>query len=257
MSAAGPAGDAGGSAGGSSPVEAVIFDWGGTLTPWHTIDHLAQWEAFAAGSGAPQEARPGLATRLLEAEAHLWARARGEGHRSGALPEVLAAVGLDPVSPRVAAGLAAYREFWVPHTITHPQVRPLFEGLRSRGLRIGVLSNTLWSREYHRGVFERDGVLGFIDGDVYSSEIAHTKPHPQIFAEAARRVGVPAARCVYVGDRAFEDIHGGHEAGMRAILVPHSDIPLDQLVEIDAVPDAVAHELIDILSILDTWASRR
>ena len=95
-------------------MEAVIFDWGGTLTPWHTIDHLAQWEAFAAGSGAPQEARPGLATRLLEAEAHLWARARGEGHRSGALPEVLAAVGLDPVSPRVAAGLAAYREFFTP-----------------------------------------------------------------------------------------------------------------------------------------------
>ena len=30
----------------------------------------------------------------------------------------------------------------------------------------------------------------------------------------------------------------------------------DQLVEIDAVPDAVAHELIDILATLDDWARR-
>ena len=26
-------------------VRAVIFDWGGTLTPWHTIDHEALWRA--------------------------------------------------------------------------------------------------------------------------------------------------------------------------------------------------------------------
>ena len=32
---------------GSTPVEAVIFDWGGTLTPWHTIDLAEQWRVYA------------------------------------------------------------------------------------------------------------------------------------------------------------------------------------------------------------------
>ena len=33
------------------------------------------------------------------------------------------------------------------------------------------------------------------------------------------------ARCVYVGDRLFDDIWGAHQAGLRAIHVPHSVIP--------------------------------
>jgi putative hydrolase of the HAD superfamily len=42
---------------------------------------------------------------------------------------------------------------------------------------------------------------------------------------------------------------------MRAIRVPHSDIPLGQQVEVDAIPDGVAHQLLDILDILDGWQS--
>lgn len=29
------------------PVEAVIFDWGGTLTPWHAVDLGEQWRVYA------------------------------------------------------------------------------------------------------------------------------------------------------------------------------------------------------------------
>ena len=31
-----------------------------------------------------------------------------------------------------------------------------------------MLSNTIWTRDYHRGIFERDGVLDLLDADVYS-----------------------------------------------------------------------------------------
>jgi hypothetical protein len=30
------------------PVRAVIFDWGGTLTPWHMVDHVALWREVCA-----------------------------------------------------------------------------------------------------------------------------------------------------------------------------------------------------------------
>jgi len=33
---------------GAVTIDAVIFDWGGTLTPWHTIDHVALWQAACA-----------------------------------------------------------------------------------------------------------------------------------------------------------------------------------------------------------------
>ena len=136
------------------------------------------------------------------------------------------------------------------------QVRPLWEGLRERGLRVGVLSNTIWPGEYHRSVFERDGVLDLIDAQVYSSEIAWTKPHAEAFRAAADAVGVRPQEAVYVGDRLFEDVHGSQAAGMRAIWIPHSQIPVAQQVAVDVQPDAVAHDLLDILAIVDGWHGR-
>jgi putative hydrolase of the HAD superfamily len=98
---------------------------------------------------------------------------------------------------------------------------------------------------------------GRIDGAVYSSEITHVKPHPVAFAAAIAAVGEfePEA-CVYVGDRLFEDVHGAQRAGMRAIHIPHSDIPPDQRVEVDVRPDAVAHQLLDVLKHVDNWNAR-
>ncbi|MDQ6896922.1 MAG: HAD family hydrolase, partial [Actinomycetota bacterium] len=138
-------------------------------------------------------------------------------------------------------------------TWTDPQIRPLWEGLHDKGIRVGVLSNTIWSRDYHRGLFARDGVLDLVDGDVYSSETPWVKPEPEIFREAARRIDVAPEACVYVGDRGYEDVHGPQSAGMRAILVPHSDIPASQQVTHDATPDAVAHQLLDVLDIVCAW----
>ncbi len=58
---------------------------------------------------------------------------------------------------------------------------------------------------------------------------------------------------VYVGDRMFEDVHGPQQVGMRAIWIPHSEIPLDQQVAVDVTPDAQAHELLVVLGIVDRW----
>ncbi|HET7477343.1 MAG TPA: HAD family hydrolase [Dermatophilaceae bacterium] len=241
--------------GSAPPVEAVIFDWGGTLTPWHTVDVAAQWHAYAARVHVEDEAaRVDLARRILAAEDVAWQRIRGDGS-STRMDQILREVGVDLDHVSHEAALAAYRQFWEPHTFTDPQVQPLWERLRDRGVRVGVLSNTIWPADYHRGVFERDGVLHLIDADVYSSEIPWAKPHPEAFREAARTLGVRPEAAVYVGDRPFEDVHGAQRAGMRAIWVPHSDIPEAQQVRVDVEPDAVAHELLDVLDIVAAWAA--
>ena len=234
---------------------AIIFDWGGTLTPWHCVDLEEQSRVFARQVHAEEAQALSLAGRIMAAEDAAWVRSRTE-HSSARLHEILAEAGLADGDLRREAALAAYQEFWEPHTFTDKQVRPLWEGLRKRGVRVGVLSNTIWPREYHRGVFERDGVLDLIDADIYSSELDWTKPHPEAFRAAAAALGVDPSETVYVGDRPFEDIHGSQLAGMRAIWVPHSQIPVGQQVAVDVTPDGVARELLDILDILDGWQSR-
>ncbi|GAA1890835.1 HAD family hydrolase [Lapillicoccus jejuensis] len=239
---------------GARDVRAVVFDWGGTLTPWHTVDLAAQWRDFAAEYHVDEpHLRDDLAARIAAAEDAGWRRGRGDDHASARFEEILAEAGVVADDPRAVVAGAAYRRFWEPHTWTDPQVRPLWEALRDNGIRVGVLSNTIWSRDYHRGVFERDGVLDLLDADVYSSETPWVKPHPEIFRFAADRVGVAPEHCVYVGDRAYEDVHGPQAVGMRAIWVPHSDIPEGQQVAVDAVPDGVAHELLDVLDLVLGW----
>ncbi len=244
-------------------VDAVVFDWGGTLTPWHDVDLPEQWRVFAREvHGVPVdspevpeadlERAHRLAERILEVESAAWRRGREE-HGSATLADILDEAGVDAEHDRHHLALAAYQGFWEPHTVTDRQVRPLWEGLRERGIKVGVLSNTIWSREYHRGIFERDGVLDLVDADVYSSEIGHVKPHPEAFLAICRALGVAPERAVYVGDRLYEDVHGPQQVGMRAIWVPHSDIPESQRVEVTAHPDARVHELLDVLAVVDGW----
>lgn len=244
-------------------LDAVIFDWGGTLTPWHEVDLGEQWRVFAreihgVPVGSPDvdpddlAAAHELAERILAVESRAWQRGRVD-HESATLDDILQEAGADPRQDRHLLALAAYRRFWEPHTHTDPQVRPLWEGLHERGIRVGVLSNTIWSREYHRGIFARDGVVDLIDADVYSSEIDHVKPHPEAFRAACHALDVEPERSVYVGDRIYEDVFGPQQVGMRAIWVPHSSVPASQRVAVDATPDAVAHELADVLDIVDGW----
>lgn len=234
-----------------SRVRAVIFDWGGTLTPWHgEIDYQQEWLGYAQ-VWAPDDAAP-LAARLVVAADDAWRQARTD-HSSASVQSIVRAAGLDPDDPRHRRAAAAHIAFWDKHTHTDPLVRPLWEWLRDNDIRVGVLSNTIWSREHHRGIFARDAVLDLIDGDVYSSEIPWAKPHPAAFRAAAAAVGVDPVECVYVGDRRFEDIHGSQRVGMRAILVPHSDVPAAQQVAVQTEPDGIVDTLDQVADFVRRW----
>ena len=238
----------------SRSVDAVVFDWGGTLTPWHDVDLVAQWYAYAQVYDPVHAAA--LAQRLFDAEESFWRRQRdtrgaeGTGH----LDRVFELAGVDIASWRHTEALEAYLEAWDPHTHTDPDALPLLEGLRADGVLVGVLSNTMWPRAQHEAVFERDGVAHLIDGAVFTSETDVAKPHAESFRAAMAAVGVSdPARVVFVGDRPWDDIHGAQEMGMRAILIPHSDIPAHQQVPVDVTPDAVIERLGEVLGVVRGW----
>ena len=203
-------------------VAAVIFDWGGTLTPWHTIDHEALWREVCAPHFPAGEAEV-VAAALCAAEREMWVAADAK-YTSGTLQQIMAQAGVEPTK----ALLASYFELWDPHTLTDPEAAPLLRELRRR----------------------RDGVLELIDAAVYTSEIAWSKPHPEAFRAIMAALGVDAPqKCVFVGDRPYDDIHGAKGAGMRAVLIPHSEVP----PYADAVPDAVISRLSELPALLDTW----
>jgi putative hydrolase of the HAD superfamily len=225
-------------------VEAVIFDWGGTLTPWHTVDHRALWREVCALHFAGEHAERHAAA-IHAAERELWLAAERDS-RSATMSQVFELAGVTATE----AFLDSYVGAWEPHTFTDPDVPELLAYLGARDIRVGVLSNTMWPRSWHEEVFRRDGVLDLIDGAVYTSEIDWTKPHPEAFQAAMAAVGVsdPAA-CVFVGDRPYDDVHGAQSLGMRAVLVPNSDVPAFAGAE----PDAVIARLADLAPLIDAW----
>jgi putative hydrolase of the HAD superfamily len=225
-------------------VDAVIFDWGGTLTPWHTIDVAELWASVCALHFPAKDATASAAA-LHGAESQLW-RVSAQAHRSATMDALFELAGV----AATADLLASYVRAWEPHTYTDPDVPDLFRHLRARGIRVGVLSNTMWPRRWHDDVFRRDGVLDLIDGAVYTSEIDWTKPHPEAFRAAMAAIGTSdPARCVFVGDRPFDDVHGAQRAGLRAVLVPNSDVP----PYASAVPDAVISRLAELPALLAAW----
>jgi putative hydrolase of the HAD superfamily len=225
-------------------VKAVILDWGGTITPWHHLDQEALWRDVCAPH-FPPELLASVATALLAAENACWRRCEDE-HRSSTLDQVFAQAGVTPH----AGLLETYFRLWEPHTYTDPDLAPLLRTLRERGIRVGVLSNTMWPRELHERVFLRDNVLDLIDGAIYSSEIPWTKPHPEAFRAAMAAIGVnDPASCVFVGDRPYDDIFGAKSLGMRTALVPNSTVPAHAA----GIPDVVINRLADLLPHLDNW----
>ena len=231
------------------PIDAVIFDWGGTLTAWHDIDFHAESLALAQAVVNADHDVEVSRERLHLAGNTIWGRSR-DHQQSSTVADLFDEAGLehDP------ALLTAYWEFWEPHTYTDPAVRPTWAALRDAGLKVGVLSNTIWPRAWHERIFERDGVLDLLHGAVYTSEIPWTKPSPRAFAKAMEVVGATdPARCVYVGDRLFDDVWGAQNAGLRAVHLPHSNIPAEQVGHTEGQPDAVIQGLFELPDLLKDW----
>ena len=116
------------------------------------------------------------------------------------------------------------------HFFLYEDVAPVLKDLASRGLKIGLISNShrpLMSFQQH---FELDGL---ITAAVSSSEHGFMKPHPSIFQAALTLAGAQASESVMVGDSLSHDIDGARGVGMRGVLVhrspdsaPQTDVPV-------------------------------
>jgi putative hydrolase of the HAD superfamily len=82
---------------------------------------------------------------------------------------------------------------------------------RQAGVATGLVSNSWGTRRYPRGLL---GEL--FDGLVISGEVGMRKPAPAMYQLGAERIGIPADRCVYVDDLAF-NLDPARELGMTPV----------------------------------------
>ena len=132
------------------------------------------------------------------------------------------------------------------HFALYDDVVPVLQALVSRGVRIGLISNS------HRSLssFERHFALdGLIHTAVSSLEHGFMKPHRSIFDAALRQLDVAATEAVMVGDSYTHDIEGARAAGMRGVLVQRSPHETATPVPAD-VP--VIRGLAELLPLIDT-----
>lgn len=230
-------------------IDAVLFDWGGTLTPFHNIDLVEMWAA-AARVISP-DASDQLADALLASEQAAWRRT-AEGAESFTTEQVIRSacesVSLpDPMDLLERASLA-YRDEWAGYLMARPEAAGVLAGLRRENLRTGLLSNTHWPREWQEAALAADGLLPLLDARVYTSDLTHMKPHPRAFAALLEAVGTTADTAVFVGDRLHDDVAGAKAVGMRAIWVRNDVVP-----GYDVEPDATVDSLGEVAGIVRAW----
>ncbi len=106
-----------------------------------------------------------------------------------------------------------------------PDVVPALELLRSH-FRLFVLSN--FDRRLH-SILAGHQLTPYFDKIIISSEIGASKPHPVLFATAARVAQCEPDKCIHVGDDLECDFRGAQAAGFQAF---HLDRKATTLLDI-------------------------
>jgi putative hydrolase of the HAD superfamily len=114
---------------------------------------------------------------------------------------------------------------------------PVVEELRARGVRTALISNCSHST---RGVVDRLGLAEAFDEIVLSFEVGLRKPDPGIYRVGLDRLGVPAARAVFVDDQP-DYCDGAAALGIATFLIDRSG---------DTTPDEDGHRVISDLRAL-------
>ena len=126
-----------------------------------------------------------------------------------------------------------------------PGVEDLLKYLKMRGFKIGLASST---REVLvRSEISDGGLLGYFDQIIGGDMVERSKPEPDIFLEACRRLGTRPENC-YVIEDSHNGIRAAYAAGMHPIMVP--DL-LPETAEMQEKAEVVLPSLFEVISYLE------
>ena len=144
--------------------------------------------------------------------------------------------------------LAIYERDMLLHTKVFPNMVPVLAQLDAMALPWGIVTNK--AERFARPVIAGLGLGGRAAVLICGDSTPHAKPHPGPLIEAARRLGMPAANCVYVGDD-LRDVQAGKAAGMATLAAAWGYLGLGEHID-DWCADAVIDLPADLLKWLDS-----
>lgn len=208
----------------------VAFDLDGVLVE---SEHLWEenWAAWAAGRGKPW--LPEHTARLQGMSVPEWAAALAE-HTDD--PDARAVA--EAVIDGMVAALHAGRIDLLPGSAAM---------VRAAAERVPIAVASSAPRRLIEAVLLAHGLRELFAAVVSSEEVPRGKPSPDVYAEAARRLGVDPRRCLAVEDSS-NGIRAAAAAGMTVIALPNPTYPpqpdaLARCAKIAASPDEVRREL--------------
>jgi HAD superfamily hydrolase (TIGR01509 family) len=142
-----------------------------------------------------------------------------------------------------------FQHAYLPRVQPFPGVRPLFERLYADGIRIVLATSAkLAELHFHRGLI---GCEDLIHAATSQDDVEHSKPCPDIFETALRRVApVGREEAIIVGDSPW-DIEAACKAGLRAIGLRCGGFPEEWLVDVGAA--AILDDPEDLLAAYPGW----
>ena len=197
-------------------MSAVVFDFYGTLTPISPSEAWASNTAqLAAVLGVPaaslhQLLDDSFPERISGALGNVRQTMQVLADRLGAR---LTAEQLDEASDtrrRVQESMFTLR----------PEALCVIEGLRSAGLRTGLVSDCTSELP---DAWSRLPLAAVIDAPVFSCVEGTRKPDPRLFHKVAADLQTDPACCLYVGDGGGQELTGSSGIGMRAVLLAGPD----------------------------------
>lgn len=199
---------------------AILFDLDGVLTPTADI-HAAAWKTTFDEYLRERSRRTGEPFQPFDPDADYRRWVDGRPRYDG-VAAFLASRGItlpwgtpdDPPTAETVCGIGNRKNETVRRLLVEGGIAPypgsvrFLEAVRRRGLRTAVVSSSANAR----AVLAAAGLEGFdtvVDGVVAAERGLKGKPAPDIFWEAARRLGVEPTEAVVV-----EDAVAGVEAGL-------------------------------------------
>lgn len=108
----------------------------------------------------------------------------------------------------------------------------IMERLRSYGVPYGVATSDTTARAMESfRIFDNPQALSFV---ICPRDVKRGKPHPDMLEEVSRRLGVPTAQLVMVGD-SYVDVEMARRAGAVGIGIPETEGMRKQMHELGAI----------------------
>lgn len=106
----------------------------------------------------------------------------------------------------------------------HPHILDTIASIKSRGKMLGLVSN---ADAIEIASWPHSRLAPFFDSAVFSCSVGYIKPEKEIYLAALENLGVPAKRCLFVGDGGNDELAGARMVGMHAAItlefVPQPD----------------------------------